>query len=324
MLDWLGSISSSVGIVMLVYALSASSENGATWTSPNVLGTLCGGIFCLGVFCFLQICVVEHPLLPVSFFRPSGTIVLTLASLFMYSSFEVWLFESDPWLSERFGVPSSKIWLWFLPMVVGGIILSCGAGRVIDRCPILILFTISGIANVGAPILLRFAPVARGFWPGPFFSMICATAGVDLLYTANVLFLSDVQPEKDHGLVGAYCSLTVQLATSFSLAFAQMIQTDGLPPDSGAAMNAPDANKLTLEHVGKAFYYAAATAFVGLAFVLSFALARRITAVLNAKSERDPESIPVMEFVVVQGRGTMADTGKVVIRNPNGNTTVVG
>lgn len=324
MLDWPGSISSSLGIVMLVYALSASSENGATWTSPNVLGTLCAGIFCLGVFCFLQASVVEHPLLPLSFFRPSGTIVLTIASLFMYSSFEVWLFESEPWLSARFGVPSSKICLWFLPMVVGGIILSCTAGKVIDRCPIFVLFAISGFANVGAPILLRFAPIAQGFWPGPFFSMICATAGIDLLYTANVLFLSGIQPEQNHGLVGAYCSLTVQLATSFSLAFAQMIQTAGLPPDSGAAMNSQDAKKLTVDHIGKAFYYAAASASVGLVLVLAFALARRINTLLHAKSERDPESIPVMEFVVVQGRGTMADTGKVVIRSPNGIIEVDG
>jgi len=324
LLDWPGSISSSLGIVMMVYALSACSESGATWTSPNVLATFCGGIFCLGIFCFLQARVVEHPLLPLSFFRPSGTIVLTLASLFMYSSFEVWLFESDPWLVERFGVGPSKIYLWFLPMFIGGILLTCAAGKFIDRCPMLVLFIISGIANIGAPLLLRFAPVALGFWPVPFFSMLCATAGVDLLYTANMLFLTDVQPEKAHGLVGAYCSLTVQLATSFCLAFAQMLQTAGLPVDSAAAMNDQDASKLTVDHIGKTFYYAAATASVGLALVLAHALARIINARLNAKSGRDVESIPVMEFVVTQGRGTMADTGKVVIRSPNGITEVDG
>ena len=318
-IDWRGALTSISGIIMVVYALSASTDAGTSnWISAKVLVPLCLGTIVLGLFCWIQARVVEYPLLPISFFNPKGMIVLTLASLLMYGSFEVWLFTATTWLEERFGVYHTKVPLWFLPMLLGGITLSTSSSKLTERIPILILFVVAGLANVGAPLFLRFADVKQGFWGMPLFSMICATAAIDLLYTANVLYMTEVQPEKLHGLTGAFCSLTVQLATSFSLAIVQLVENAGLPANDGPAINSQDDKATTVGHLSKAFYYAAGCAVVGLLLVLIFGLVDFVGNRRKIAAEKDVEQAPVMEFVVVQGRGTMKDTGRVVIRSPHG------
>jgi len=236
----------------------------------------------------------------------------------MYGSFEVWLFSATTWLEEQFGLDHAKVPLWFLPMLLGGITLSTSSSKLTERMPVLILFIVAGLANVGAPLLLRFADVGQGFWGMPLFSMLCATAAIDLLYTANVLYMTDVQPEKLHGLTGAFCSLQVQLAASFALAIVQLVQSAGLPANDGSTINSPDNKATVVAHLSKAFYYAGACAVAGLLLVLIYSLISFVGNRQKNTADEDIEQVPVMEFIVVRGTGTMKDTGRVVIRNHQG------
>jgi hypothetical protein len=158
-------------------------------------------------------------------------------------------------------------------------------GALLHIVPILVLLLISALAWIGAPLLLALCPLPMNYWPFVMPSMLCATAGIDLTFTISVVFLSAVQPLKHQGLAGAVSSILVNLAMSFSLSISEIVSIKARStfnmPDAGSPQWAAAEDKRM--HLGSqaAFFYAAASA--GLGLIVSILFVRISRSRVNAK-----------------------------------------
>lgn len=263
-MDWAGCVTITFGLILVAYALAASASASKSWKSSSVLVPFIVGFISLLAAVYIEACVAKSPLLPFDFFKPKSVKPFTLACLFFYGCFGIWLFTSTSYLQSAYEAYGIKLAAWYTPMAVGGFLIATTSGVVLHRVPPTLLLLASGCAWVAAPLLLALGNKSAGYWAFPFPSMICGTLGIDLTFTISVVFLSSVQPLKYQGLAGAVSSILVNMGISFSLAFAQIVEdqvTSRIPETGAAAVEIADRS---------VFLFAAASAGVGVMIVAVF------------------------------------------------------
>lgn len=99
-MDWLGAFLITSGLILVTYALSVQPYANANDPSMNgfaftiVYAPLSSGTACLAVAFWVEGWYASCPLLPFEFFKPTGVKPLSIACLFFYGSFGVWLYNS--------------------------------------------------------------------------------------------------------------------------------------------------------------------------------------------------------------------------------------
>jgi len=99
-MDWLGAGLITSGLILVTYALSVQpyanvddpTKNGFTFRI--VYAPLLSGAGCLSTAFWMEGWYASCPLLPFEFFKPQGVKPFSLACLFFYGSFGVWLYNS--------------------------------------------------------------------------------------------------------------------------------------------------------------------------------------------------------------------------------------
>lgn len=284
-MDWLGSFLITGGLILVAYALAVQpyanqlDSQRSGWTFPMVLGPLLSGLGCLCAAFWVEGWLATCPLLPFEFFKPKSVKAFSLACLCFYASYGVWLYESAQFFGSEAatgvegGVQGVTLAAWYTPTAVGGLILCIVGGSMIHIVPVMILLLISGIAWIGAPLLLALCPLPMSYWAFVMPSMLCATIGIDLTFTISTIFLSSVSPLRHQGLAGAVSSILVNLAMSFSLSISEIVarkaqSTVGIPSDAPASSRAH--SKADIWGFQAAFIYAAASAGLGLIICILF------------------------------------------------------
>ncbi|KAH0238133.1 MFS general substrate transporter, partial [Aureobasidium melanogenum] len=224
-MDWSGTVTITSGLILVAYALAASSGSLSAWKTPGFLVPFIIGIICLALALYVELWWAKCPLLPKKFFEPTCVLPLMTACVFFYGSFGTWLFTTTSHLTLAYGVTGIRMAWWCAPLAVGGILCGLVSGRLIHHGSPTWTLVISGVAWVAAPLLLALGSTSMGYWPFVFPAMVCATVGVDITYNIANLVLSSLSPLKWQGLAGAVNSTTVNLGIAFSLAITQVIQT---------------------------------------------------------------------------------------------------
>ncbi|KAF2137599.1 uncharacterized protein K452DRAFT_212044, partial [Aplosporella prunicola CBS 121167] len=256
-MDWLGTVTITPGLFLLAYAMAASSHVSGGWRSAEVLTTLLLGLALLGLALLVELRIAACPLLPARFFRIRSTLPFCVAGLFFYATFGTFLFYSTFYMRDIMHGSGLQTVLWYLPLAVGGFVVAAVGGSVLHALPNTYLLWFSGAAWTLAPLLLAFAPATSAptrtiYWGFVFPAMICATLGLDLTYTISTVFFSTTQPARYQALAGAVASVLVNLGISFSLAFADIVES--VEKNRGKGL---------LECYRAVFYYAGASAYVG-------------------------------------------------------------
>jgi MFS family permease len=99
-MDWLGAFLITSGLILVTYALSVQpyanagdlTRNGFTFVI--VYAPLSSGAACLAIAFWVEGWYASCPLLPFEFFKPQGVKPFSIACLFFYGSFGVWLYNS--------------------------------------------------------------------------------------------------------------------------------------------------------------------------------------------------------------------------------------
>lgn len=93
-MDWMGSFTITAGLLLVAYALAASSHTTGGWASPRTLAAFLTGLGCLCAAAYIELRVAKCAILPCDFFKPKGVTPFIMASVFFYGSFGVFLFYS--------------------------------------------------------------------------------------------------------------------------------------------------------------------------------------------------------------------------------------
>ena len=99
-MDWLGAFLITSGLILVTYALSVQPYANADDLTRNgftfkiVYAPLSSGTACLAIAFWVEGWYASCPLLPFEFFKPQGVKAFSIACLFFYGSFGVWLYNS--------------------------------------------------------------------------------------------------------------------------------------------------------------------------------------------------------------------------------------
>jgi MFS family permease len=150
---------------------------------------------------------------------------LVVALFFTYGSLGVFLLYATFYMENIMRASPLQVVAWYVPMALGGCIISTVGGFVLHLLPGTILIFISGISFIIAPLLFAIAPEGAMYWAYIFPAMICATVGIDITFNVANIFITTSLPRKQQGFAGAIIMLLLQLGIAVFLGFADIVNT---------------------------------------------------------------------------------------------------
>jgi len=90
-MDWLGSITTACGIILVVFAITDSSHAPQGWKTPYVYVTLILGVLLLAAAFYVEGWVAEQPLLPFEVFKIKYMRPFVIGLLFTYGTLGIYL-----------------------------------------------------------------------------------------------------------------------------------------------------------------------------------------------------------------------------------------
>jgi EmrB/QacA subfamily drug resistance transporter len=176
-IDWLGLVSFSSALVMLVLALLRGNDNG--WGSPLILGLLAGAAVMLAAFTVIEQRVRE-PMLPLELFRRRAfTGVQLAAAAVSVSLFALFLYLTL-YLQNYLGYSPLQAGLRYLPITLVPFLVAPLAVALMARVPARVLMAVS-LALIGAGLLLMSGLTPSDGWTALLPGFIVAGIGVGLL-----------------------------------------------------------------------------------------------------------------------------------------------
>lgn len=224
-MDWLGSVLIASGLVLFTFAIIDSSHAPQQWKTPYIYTLFIVGCLLLLAATYVEACIAEQPLLPASLFKVPSMGALVLALFFTYGSLGVFLLYATFYMENVMGASPLQVVAWYVPMALGGCIISTTGGFVLHRLPGTLLIIISGIAWIIAPLLFALAPQGASYWAYVFPAMICATVGIDITFNVANIFITTALPQRQQGLAGAVIMLLLHLGIAVCLGFADIVNT---------------------------------------------------------------------------------------------------
>ncbi|OLN87008.1 Drug resistance protein YOR378W-like 5 [Colletotrichum chlorophyti] len=222
-MDWWGVATIVPGLLLVVYAITDSSHAPNGWASPQIIVTLILGVALLVAAWYVESRVASVPLLPGDLFAPKSMKTLVAALFFAYGTFGLFLFYSSFYIETVLHMSPLLTAVWYVPLIVGGILIGTVGGFTLHLLPGRILLAISGVGNLLCVLLFAVTPENPSYWAFVFPSMICATIGIDITYTVSNVFITTNLPGYRQGLAGALINSTLFLGISFFLGMGDVV-----------------------------------------------------------------------------------------------------
>ncbi|MFC3741285.1 MFS transporter [Paractinoplanes deccanensis] len=272
--DLPGALTSTAGLVALVYGFTKASEDG--WDSATTIGFLVAAAVLLVAFVVIEL-RSSHPLLPMRVILDRNRGGSFLAALLIGSGlFGVFLFLTF-YLQITLGYSALMTGVAFLPFTLG-IILGAGFSAQLQTRvgPRLLMFGGLLLSTVGMVMLTRIG-VDTGFWTHVFPAELVISFGMGVTFgpMSNTALVGVA--DHDAGVASALINTTQQIGGSLGTALLNTIFTSavaGYIADHQASASDPASltAAATVHSYTVAFWWSAA--LIGLAAVLALVLVR--------------------------------------------------
>ncbi len=213
-LDWVGTVTFTAALFMLVFAVIRSSAKG--WGSPLILGLLAGAIVLLAVFVVAQF-RQRNAMFDVSLFRKptfSGVSIAVFAvsaGMFAMFLYIVLFFQTI------LGYSPLQAGVRFLPFTVVSFFVAAGAGRLTARGPVRLIMS-AGLALTGLGLMLMRGLTVTSGWTAMLAGFIVAGAGVGLVNPAIASTAIGVVPPQQSGMASGINSTFRQVGVAAGIA----------------------------------------------------------------------------------------------------------
>ncbi|KAK6216998.1 major facilitator superfamily transporter [Colletotrichum tabaci] len=222
-MDWWGVATIVPGLLLVVYAVTDSSHAPDGWASPQIIVTLVLGVALLVAAWYVESRVAAQPLLPGDLFAPRSMKTLVAALFFAYGTFGLFLFYSSFYIETVLHKSPLLTAVWYVPLIVGGVVIGTVGGFTLHLLPGRILLAISGTGNVLSVLLFAIIPENPNYWAYVFPAMVCGTIGIDITYTVSNVFITTNLPAHRQGLAGALINSLLFLGISFFLGIGDVV-----------------------------------------------------------------------------------------------------
>ncbi|KAL6721527.1 hypothetical protein ACLMJK_000631 [Lecanora helva] len=225
-MDWLGSLLIVAGLILVIFATTDASHAPQGWKTPYIYTLLIVGVMTLGIACYIEGWVAESPLIPFDLFRVPYLPALFIALFFLDGVLGIYLLYATLYMQDIMGGSPLQVAAWFVPMCMGGVIISVTGGVVLHLLPGTLLMLIGGSGWLLTSLLFALAPEGANYWAYVFPSMIGATIGIDVTFNVANIFITTSLSQSRQGLAGALINTLLYLGIAFLLAFADVTQTE--------------------------------------------------------------------------------------------------
>lgn len=224
-MDWLGGALIVCGLLLFTFAIIDSSHAPQQWKTPYIYVLFIIGSLLLLCAAYVETFVASQPLLPSSLFKVPRMPALIMALFLTYGSLGIFLLYATFYMENIMGATPLQVVAWYVPMALGGCLISTFGGFVLHILPGTVLIIMAGVSWIIAPLLFAIAPEGANYWAYIFPSMICATIGIDITFNVANIFITTSLPRKQQGLAGAVIMLLLHLGIAVCLGFADIVNT---------------------------------------------------------------------------------------------------
>jgi predicted MFS family arabinose efflux permease len=212
-LDLAGALTATLGLGLLIYAISEVPENG--WTSTTTLG-----FSALGTLLMICFVVAERrssaPLVPLDVLRKRAVVVPN-AAIFLQSMVGIaWLYVLTLYLQEVLDHSALTAGLLFIPMTLASVVAAPVAGRLATRLGIRTTAS-SGLALVAVGLLLMTPMSVGGGLIFVLLGMVIGEGGFMLSNVPLTIVGSGSTGEDERGLAAGLLNTSMQLGNAWGL-----------------------------------------------------------------------------------------------------------
>ena len=236
--DPFGAITSTAGLLLLVYAVTKAPQDG--WASFRTISFLAVAGALIGAFLTIET-RVEAPLLPLRIFRLRTLAGANAAGLLLGGSFFAFIFVGTLYMQQVLGYSAIQTGLAWLAASITSVALAGLSQALVTRFSAKFVLA-AGMAMIGGGILWATAvPVDGHFWSnlaGPFF---VAGAGTAFAFIPiSIAGLAGVA-EHEAGLASGLLNTTQQIGGAIGVAIASTVAAGHFTTLTAAGSAAPAA-----------------------------------------------------------------------------------
>ncbi|RMZ91934.1 hypothetical protein DV736_g807, partial [Chaetothyriales sp. CBS 134916] len=225
-MDYLGSVLLVSSVVLIIFSITESAHTPHGWKTPYIPTLFVVGMAFLLLTIYVEGWVASCPILPAAIFTAHQAMLpLILALMLLYGTLGIFILYGSLYFQNIMHAPPLQTAVWYVPMLIGGLIFSTGEGLIMHVISGRILLTISAAGSIVAQLILAIAPVGASYWEWILPATICATIGIDLSFTVLTVFVTTVLPRHHQGTGGGLLNSLLQLGIALCLGFGDILQT---------------------------------------------------------------------------------------------------
>jgi predicted MFS family arabinose efflux permease len=238
-IDWLGAVLVTVGLLVLLFALTEGNFVG--WSTPWVPVLIVVSLIMIGLFAFwqhrLETAGKLAPIMKVSHFRNLQFSAAMVIMALSFSSFNGFLVYATYFYQGYQGLSPLDTTLRFLPTAIAGFITAAIVSQLLGRVPTYLMLAVGSVCVATAGLLFAVPiPPDTIYWAWSFPAMVISVFGVDTTFPCLILFTSHALPQADQALGGALVNAVGQMGRAIGLAGATAIQTAVMSRERGVSV----------------------------------------------------------------------------------------
>jgi EmrB/QacA subfamily drug resistance transporter len=253
--DWVGFVSFSAALFMLVFALVRGNDDG--WTSGVILGLLVGAAVLMGVFLVAEV-RGKDPMLDLSLFRRPAMNGASLVAFTIAASIFAMFLYLTLYIQDDLGYGPLAAGLRFLPITVLAFAVAPFAGRLTVRMPSRILLG-TGMLLVTAGLALMTLVSADSGWTVLLPGFIVAGIGIG---TVNPVLASSaiaVVPPQRSGMASGANNTFRQVGIATGIAALGAVFQNQITSSVSSALFSTPAGRAAVAQHGQALHTAFAS-----------------------------------------------------------------
>ncbi len=213
-IDWIGTVTFTTALFLLVFALIRSNALG--WGSTTIIALLAGSVVLLILFYVSQV-VQDNAMFDLSLFRkPTFTGAAVVAFAISASMFAMFLYLTL-YLQTVLNLSPLQTGLRFLPTTLLSFVVAAIAGNLSARVPVRLLLSL-GLALVGAGLLLESGLNGTSHWTALLAGFIVSGAGIGLVNPPLASAAIGVVPPQRSGMASGINSTFRQVGIATGIA----------------------------------------------------------------------------------------------------------
>jgi len=244
--DWIGFVTFSVSLFMLVLALLRGNADG--WASPKIVGLLVGSGVLMGTFLVAE-WLQRDPMLDLTLFkRPAMSGASITAFTLAFSIFAMFLYITL-YIQDDLGYSPFAAGLRFLPITVMSFVVAPIAGRMTVRIKSRYLLGL-GLLLVSGGLLLMGTTHAHSSWTQLLPGFIVCGAGIGMVNPVLASASVAVVPFQRSGMAAGANSTFRQIGLATGIAALGAIFANQIQQRTTAALHATPIGQAVLSHGG--------------------------------------------------------------------------